>query len=146
MTIPYSEMNQVEIEEFVIAPRFGVVGTNRVNGPPQLTPVWYLYENQKIYISMFVESAKYKNLHRDPRASICITGDSPDARGVIFSGPVELFLSGSEPWVGDIIWRLVRRYYESDEEAKMYLESESNSVESALAVLAPKRIIAQDYN
>ena len=139
-------MSQAEIEEFVIAPRFGVVGTNRVNGPPQLTPVWYLYENQKVYISMFVESAKYKNLRRDPRASICITGDSPDARAVIFSGPVKLFLSGSEPWVGDIIWRLVRRYCENDEEAKMYLESESSSGESSLAVLAPKRIIAHDYN
>ncbi len=139
-------MSQAEIEEFVIAPRFGVVGTNRVNGPPQLTPVWYLYENQKVYISMFAESAKYKNLRRDPRSSICITGDSPDARSVIFSGPVELILSGSEPWVGDIIWKLVRRYFGSDEEAKMYMESESSSGEGALAVLAPNRIIAQDYN
>lgn len=150
MATPYSEMNKEEIQAFVGEARFGVVGTNRANGPPQLTPVWYLYQDQKIYISVSVESAKYKNLRRYPYASICIAGTSPDARSVTFSGPVELYRSGCEPWVDDIDWKLVRRYYSSDEDAREYLESESESEpgagESALAVLIPNRIIAHDYN
>ncbi len=146
MTIQYSEMSHAEIEEFLQAPRFAVVGTNRVNGPPQLTPVWYLYENGKIYVSMFVESAKYKNLRRDPRVSICVAGENPDARAVIFSGTVELFLKGNATWVDDIVWRLVRRYYDNDKDAQLYMDSEDSSAESALAVLSPERIIAQDYN
>lgn len=146
MTISHSDMTQAEIEKFLKAPRFAVVGTNRMNGPPQLTPVWYLYENQKLYVSMFVESAKYKNLRRDPRASVCIAGDNPDARAVIFSGQVELFHDDGETWIKDIMWKLVRRYYNSDEEANSYMESDSNSGDSALAVLSPDRIIAQDYN
>jgi len=146
MTIQYSAMSHAEIEEFLQAPRFAVVGTNRVNGPPQLTPVWYLYENGKIYVSMFVESAKYKNLRRDPRVSICVAGENPDARAVIFSGTVELFLKGNATWVDDIVWRLVRRYYDNDKDAQLYMDSEDSSAESALAVLSPERIIAQDYN
>ena len=139
-------MSHAEIEEFLQAPRFAVVGTNRVNGPPQLTPVWYLYENGKIYVSMFVESAKYKNLRRDPRVSICVAGENPDARAVIFSGTVELFLKGNATWVDDIVWRLARRYYDNDKDAQLYMDSEDSSAESALAVLSPERIIAQDYN
>ena len=146
MANQYSEMSQVEIDEFLQVPRHAVVGTNRVNGPPQLTPVWYLYENEKIYVSMFVESAKYKNLRRDPRVSICIAGESPDARAVIFSGTVELFLEGSATWVDEIIRRLVRRYFDSDKEAQLYMDSEDIAAESALGVVSPERIIAQDYN
>ena len=146
MANQYSEMSQAEIDEFLQVPRHAVVGTNRVNGPPQLTPVWYLYENEKIYVSMFVESAKYKNLRRDPRVSICIAGESPDARAVIFSGTVELFLEGSATWIDAIIWRLVRRYFDSDKEAQLYMDSEDIAAESALAVVSPERIIAQDYN
>ncbi len=146
MTIQYSDMSQSEINEFLQVPRHAVVATNRVNGPPQLTPVWYLYENEKIYISMFVESAKFKNLHRDPRVSICIAGESPDARAVIFSGTVDLFLEDSAMWDDEIIWRLVRRYFDSDKEAQLYMDSEDNLAESALAVVSPERIIAQDYN
>ena len=146
MTNQYHEMSQAEIEEFIQTPRFAVFGTNRLSGPPQLTPVWYLYENEKIYVSMFVESAKYKNLRRDTRGSICVTGENPDARSVIFSGTVELFLKGSATWIDDIVWRTVRRYYDSKKDAQLYLESEDNSKASALAVLSPERTIAQDYN
>jgi PPOX class probable F420-dependent enzyme len=146
MTIPHLNMSQTEIEEFLRPPRFAIVGTNRKDGPPQLTPVWYLYEKQKLYVSMFTKSAKYKNLRRDPRLSICIAGDNPDARAVIFSGSAELYLQDSELWVNDIMWRLIRRYYDSDEEAKSYQNTESNSGESALTVLSPDRILAQDYN
>lgn len=146
MTLPFRNMSQAQIEEFVGAPRFGVFGTNRGDGPPQLTPVWYLYENSKIYISMFVASAKYRNLSRDPRATLCIAGDCPDSRAVIFSGFVRLHTEGTERWIDDVTWRLTRRYYDSDDEAKLYLQSRNGSGESAIAVLVPNKVIAQDYN
>lgn len=41
---------------------------------------------------------------------------------------------------------MVRRYYDSEKDAQLYLDSEGNSKASALAVLSPERIIAQDYN
>ena len=146
MTLQYSDMSKVDIEEFLQAPRIAVVGTNRKNGPPQLTPVWYLFEKGKIYVSMFVKSAKYKNLCRDPRISICIAGDGSDARAVIFSGTAELVLESSARWNDEIVWKLVRRYYDNDQDARSYMDSEDNSTESALAILCPDRTIAQDYN
>lgn len=146
MTLSYTELSEAQIAAFVEAPRFGVLATNRRDGPPQLTPVWYLCENKKIYVSVLITSAKYKNLCRDPRGSLCIAGQHPDARAVIFSGPVELVPGAGDPWVDDIVWRLTRRYYENDESAMRYLEAEKYAGENALVVLTPERVIAQDYN
>ena len=145
MPYQYSDMNQAQIEEFLGAPRFAIVGTNRVNGPPQLTPVWYLYQDERVYISMLVESAKYRNLSRDPRIGVCIAGDNPDARAVMIYGTVEFALEG-KVWVDEIVWKLVRRYYNSDEEAQTFMDSSAVEGEGALAVVTPERVIAQDFN
>ena len=146
MAYPYSGMPKNEIEDFLSVQRFATVGTNRLNGAPQLTTVWYLYENEVIYITMFAESAKYRNLSRDPRVSVCIAGDHPDARSVVFYGTAELLLNSSADWVDEIEWRLGRQYFDSDEEAKSYLDTEGAGGESALAVITPEKVIAQNYN
>jgi PPOX class probable F420-dependent enzyme len=145
MTYPCTDMSQAQIEEFLQAPRFAIVGTNRANGPPQLTPVWYLHDNGQLYLSISVNSAKYRNLCRDPRISLCIAAEHPDARAVMIYGGVELIQQESA-WFKEISWRLVRRYYDSDEEAQSYLDSEAVAGDSALAVITPEKIIAQDYN
>lgn len=145
MPYEYSDMTQEQIEAFLKAPRVAIVGTNRANGPPQLTPVWYLYLNGRIYISMFVKSAKYRNLRRDPRIGICIAGDHADARAVMLYGSVD-FVSAPADEIEEITWKLMRRYYESDEEALAFMDSLDDEEESALAVLAPEKIIAQDFN
>ena len=141
MTYQCTDMSQAQVEEFLQAPRFAIVGTNRVKGPPQLTPVWYLYENGRLYVSIFVKSAKYRNLHRDPRISLCIAGEHPDARAVMIYGTVELIQEDSA-WFNEICWRLVRRYYDSDEEAQSYLDAEAVGGDSALAVVGPDKIMA----
>ncbi len=138
-------MSPAQIEEFLQAPRFAIVGTNRVNGPPQLTPVWYLYENDRIYVTMFVKSAKYRNLRRDPHIGICIAGENPDARAVMIYGTAELIQEDSA-WINEIRWRLIRRYYDSDEEAQSFMDSDAMGGEGALAVVTPDKVIAQDFN
>jgi len=145
MTYQYAEMSQAHIEDFLQVPRFAIVGTNRVNGAPQLTPVWYLYENGRIYVSMSVNSAKYRNLRRDPRIGICIPGVHPDARAVMIYGTVDLIPEDTALY-DDIDWRLTRRYHDSDEEAQAYIDSLPTEEESALAVVTPDKVIADDYN
>ena len=140
-----SEMSQSDIEEFLRAPRFAIIGTNRINGPPQLTPVWYLYEDGRIYFSMYVESVKYRNLRRDPRIGICIAGEHPDARAVMLYGSVRLVKEDST-WASEVYWRIVRRYYDSDKEARSFIESAASGGETSLAVVTPDRVLAQDFS
>jgi hypothetical protein len=60
-------------------------------------------------------------------------------------GTAELILEDSA-WHDDIDWRLVRRYHDSNEEAQSYIDTMPTEEESALAVVTPDKVIAQDYN
>ena len=43
-----------------------------------------------------------------------------------------------------ILWRLTRRYHDSDEDAREYQESVKN-LDSVLVKIIPRRIVAMDY-
>lgn len=137
-------MTPSEIEQFLLAPRHAVVGTNPLDGAPQLSSVWYLYEGGRLFISLSTQTAKYRNLRRDPRISLCVDGCHPDARAVMIYGTAELIEWG-EPLERDLWWRIIRRYYDTEEEARRYAES-VREVPSALAVVTIQKIIGQDYN
>ena len=48
------------------------MATIRTNGSSQLTPVWFNWDGEQFMISITTDRAKYKNLVRDPRMSLCI--------------------------------------------------------------------------
>ena len=142
-TVP--AMTQTQIEEFLRAPRHAIVGTNRHDGPPQLSPVWYLYEEGRFYVSVLVASAKYRNLQRDPRISLCVDGSHPDARAVMIYGRAELVVADS-PWREDLHWRITRRYFDSDGDARRFREEARDWGPTALIVVTPQKTISQDFN
>jgi PPOX class probable F420-dependent enzyme len=129
---------------FLQAPRHAVVGTNSTDGPPQLSPVWYVYQENRLYISAGAATAKLRNLQRDPRISVCIDGCFPDYRTVIIYGRAEVIEAGN-PLQEEMRWRIIRHYHGSEEEARRYAESTRDEV-SVLIVVTPGKIISQDYN
>ena len=80
------QMSNSQIESFFQTPRFTVFGTNSVDGPPQLTTVWFLYEKRAIYIGIDRQSVKYRNLIRNPQVALCIDREHPDGRTVVVYG------------------------------------------------------------
>ena len=66
------------------------MGTNRIDGSPQLSPVWYLYRDGKFYTSVYAGCAKHLNLRRDHRVTVCVDGVYPDALYVAIYGTVEI--------------------------------------------------------
>ena len=145
MSYPYSEMSSSQIDEFLAAPRSAIVGTSRKDGSPQLSPVWYLWENGKMYFSIYANSAKYYNLARDPRIGLCIASEHPDSRTVMMYGEAK-FHAMNEVWTEDLVGRLFRLYYNGDEEAQPQLEEADPAPEAVLVEVTPDRILAQDYN
>jgi len=142
----FRDMTPDEIDEFLKAPRHAIVGTNRRDGPPQLSPVWYLYENGRFYFSVYANSAKCRNLRRDPRISLCIAGDSPDARAVMVYGTAELLTSGGQAWMEEIEGKIFSRYQGDEGEAQPDQDTADDGREAALVVVTADKVIAQDYN
>ncbi len=60
-----------EEEQFLRDHRLCVVTTLRKDGSPQSTPVYYLYEEGKLLISVTKERKKTHNVLNDPRVSVC---------------------------------------------------------------------------
>ena len=138
-------MSNEAIDSFLKTPnRHAVLGTIRRSGAPQLSPVWYLYENGKMYVSVPEKSAKHRNLRRDPRVAVCIDGGRQDVRAVMLYGRVAI-AENDDAFNREMRWRIVRAYYSTEEDAKSYYETVED-VPSVLLVITPDEILAQDFN
>jgi PPOX class probable F420-dependent enzyme len=140
-----TRMNSDQIDAFLAETRHAIAGVIRSDGAPQLSPVWILCENGKIYFSILVDSAKFRQLERDPRISLCIDGGHPDARAVTIQGTAELIREKSA-WSEEVSWRIERRYHETEAEARRYHSETESQGPSALVVVSPQRIIGRDFN
>ena len=67
-----AEENQRTLDQFLAEKRNATMATIRANGSSQLTPVWFNWDGEQFTISITTDRAKYKNLVRDSRISLCI--------------------------------------------------------------------------
>ncbi|HRJ42757.1 MAG: PPOX class F420-dependent oxidoreductase [Caldilineaceae bacterium] len=139
-----SKINQGEIDSFLQEPRHAIVGTLGRDGAPQLSPVWYIYEEGRFYIGITSDTAKYRNLRRDPRISLCIDGGRADVRTVMVAGTAELY-EKSHPLQVAMRWRLISHYIADTEEALRYAKS-SQEWDAVLVVVTPQKIITQNFS
>jgi len=140
-----NRMNSSQIQAFLAAARHAIAAVLRPDGTPQLSPIWFLYENERLYFSSSLSSAKCRHLRRDPRIALCIDAGHPDARAVSISGTAEL-LTEESPERADLEWRILRRYHESDEDAHRWEASVEAEGPNALVAVSPERIIGWDFN
>ncbi|MBX3051336.1 MAG: PPOX class F420-dependent oxidoreductase [Caldilineaceae bacterium] len=136
-------MNPPEIDSFLAEPRHAIVGTVAGDGAPQLSPVWYIYEGGRFYIGITSDTAKYRNLRRDQRISLCIDGGRADVRTVMVAGTAELY-EKDHPLQGAMRGRLISHYIADAEEARRYAES-SQDWDAVLVVVTPQKIITQNF-
>lgn len=135
------EANQ--IDSFLHQPLHAILGTVGCDGAPQLSPVWYIYEESRFYIGITSHTVKYRNLCCDPRISLCIDGGRDDVRTVIVTGTVELF-DKAHPLQASMRWRLISHYIGDAEEARRYAAS-SEDWDAVLVVITPQKMITQNF-
>ena len=109
-----------KVLEFLQVDRHAILATKGRNGAPQLTPVWFLFLDGVLLVSVQTSTVKLKNLRRDPTVSVCIEGGRDDARYVVLSGKAELIEPGEQERA--LRWKIVRHYYADEGEAKRYNE------------------------
>lgn len=128
-----------EITAFLESQRNLVLGTLRKDGSPQASPVWYLWNGDAFVISTITATAKWWNLKRDPRASICVD-DPATGQMVIAYGDAVLEL--------DDIWDrtrdLVAKYYLDDpDQVDPHMESIFEGQTRVLITVKPDNLITR---
>jgi PPOX class probable F420-dependent enzyme len=89
----------------------GVLVTIKRDGRPQLSNVTYLYDGERIRVSLTDTRAKTKNLRRDPRASLYVNG--PNGRSyLVVEGKAELTPVAADEH-DDTVEQLVAYYREA---------------------------------
>ena len=61
-----------EQEALIKEQKLGVLATQMKDGSPQLTPIFYAYQEGRIIVSITKTRAKYHNIKRNSQVSICI--------------------------------------------------------------------------
>jgi PPOX class probable F420-dependent enzyme len=86
----------------------GVLVTLKRDGRPQLSNVTYVFDGERIRVSLTDGRAKTKNLRRDPRASLYV--DGPGGRSyVVLEGKAELSPVAADPY-DEVVEELVDYY------------------------------------
>ncbi len=129
-------MTRDEINEFLARPLVGVITTMDAQGRPRATPIWYAWKDGAAYMFTSRDSLKWRNLERNPYASLCVDWREPPYAAVTMDGPVQE--------VGKSVYELAlgmaRRYY-GEEEGREFAEAYRDNPPDVVAIaLTPRRV------
>ncbi len=115
--------------------KFATVGAD---GMPHVTPVWYVFDGEDFLFTGGLDTAKLRNVQRDPRAAMCIDDEAPPFSYVEVRGEVRL--SEDLDDLKDVATRAAARYL-GPERAEEF--GRRNAVPGeAVARLHPTKVIA----
>lgn len=125
-----------KIDEYLRATRIGMLGTLNADGSPNLMPLWYDWDGEKLRMFSDPKVAKMRRLRRDPRAAVLVAeGVGIPEAWVSVEGTVEL----SEEGAKELMAKLAELYYEQ-EQAKAFIEHGMKAESMALLTLTPTKI------
>ncbi len=87
-------LTEQEIIEFLTNSKKNLnLGTIDEKNEPNVHPVWFLYENEKIYISTETKSKKLKNIQKNNTIYFSIDETKPEFKGVRGKGTAKILSS-----------------------------------------------------
>jgi PPOX class probable F420-dependent enzyme len=75
---------------FIREHRLAVVSTVKKDGGPQATPVYYIYDGEKLFISVTAARKKTVNVRRDPRVAVTVLAEEHPFKHVQVTGRAEI--------------------------------------------------------
>ncbi|HEY6411474.1 MAG TPA: PPOX class F420-dependent oxidoreductase, partial [Ktedonobacteraceae bacterium] len=128
-------MTSEEINTFHSQANNAIVGVNRAEGGPQLTPVWYAWDGTSFMFSTTKDRAKYTNLMRDSSLSLIID-DFATHKYVAAYGRAEIIENNA----GELARPIIEKYVPADR-LEQFVKSVTDDPSRVLVVLHPEKII-----
>jgi len=130
-------LTQDKMNTFLNGKYNAILATIKHDGGPQLTPVIYRWDGERFWVSTTKDRAKYLNIRRDPRISLCID-EAATGTTVIATGKARL--------TEDNLWNETRKIverYQGPERGAAYVKSMHDKKEPrVLIVLKPEHVIS----
>jgi len=125
-----------QIDDFLRRIRIGLLGTLNIDGSPNVMPLWYDWDGEKIRMFSSVDTGKVKRLKNDPRASLTVAdGVGEPEDWVSVEGTVAILEEGGQ----ELACKLAALYYEP-QQARKTIDVWSQKGDWVLLELTPKRI------
>ena len=124
------------VEEFLHQTLVGVISTIDKKGRPRTAPIWFHWENGSAYMFTDRGSLKWRNILRNPYASLCVDWREPPYRSVILDGLVE---EVDRP-LHELVLMMALRYYGDKVGVEFAQEYKDPSTNVAAFRLVPERI------
>ena len=124
------------VEEFLRQTLVGVISTIDKKGRPRTAPIWFHWENGSAYMFTDRSSLKWRNILRNPYASLCVDWREPPYRSVILDGLVE---EVDRP-LHELVLMMALRYYGDKVGVEFAQEYKDQSTNVAAFRLVPERI------
>lgn len=84
-------MSEDEINEFLTeGTRTGKISTVRRNGLPHIAPIWFVWEDGKVFFTTMNTSIKAKNIISNPKVSFCTDEQFPPYSFVVVEGNAKI--------------------------------------------------------
>ena len=124
------------VDEFLGQTLVGVISTVDAGGHPRSAPIWYHWEEDAAYFFTGRRTLKWRNIVRNPVASLCVDWREPPYRSVILDGSVE---EVQRP-LYDLVLSMAVRYY-GEEEGREFAEGyREQSEDTVIFRLIPTRV------
>ena len=115
------------VDEFLSQTQVCVISTVDAQGKPCSAPIWYQWEDGTALFFTGRQTLKWRNLLRNPHASLCVDWREPPYKSVIVNGAVE---EVDRPMYELVLSMAVRCYGEEEGRkfADTFLEEETDLV------------------
>jgi len=124
-----------ELQALLSKTNNAIIGVNRTQGGPQLTPVWFAWDGTSFFFTTTKDRVKYINLQRDP--SISLIGDDVEThKYVVAYGRAEII----EQDVAELARPIIEKYT-SPERAEQMVQMVRNDPKRVLVVLRPEKML-----
>ena len=124
------------VDEFLSQTLVAVISTSDADGRPRSAPIWYAWEDGAAYMFTGRRTLKWRNLLRNPHASLCVDWREPPYKSAILSGRVEEV----ERPLYDLVLSMAIRYYGEDEGRAFAEGYRQQSDDVVIFKLTPTRI------
>ena len=134
--MPENSMTTEEMRAYLDETHVAHLVTLKRDGAPHIAPLWYQYDNGKLYMITGSSVLKTRNIKRDSRVAVAISTDQEPYKYVLLEGTAELSNSGVEK----ITRSLCIRYRGQEAGAKMAEELLSGR-DTVVLIVHPTKII-----